>query len=231
MIIVDSREPKEIKDMFKNMGMEYEVKQLEIADYIVKYDGVAVAVERKTIYDYISSIEDGRLKNQLFNMSYAYELSYLVVVGYISMGLMETNFKREAYISSLVSSSLKRSPTGKGGQVVTVNVENDYDFALFIKSLDKFITEKKFDRIPAPPRPMKTHENIAQVGMMMAVPLVGEERARDLIKYFGSVQAVCNADIKELMKVPGVGKKTAEKIYKFVRNIKDGDENEKGKNT
>ena len=44
---------------------------------------------------------------------------------------------------------------------------------------------------------------------------IGATRKRDLLNYFGSVEAISEAGIKDLQKVNGISKKTAEKIYNY----------------
>ncbi len=50
-----------------------------------------------------------------------------------------------------------------------------------------------------------------------AIPDVGSERKRELLKYFGSVKQVRLASLSDLQKVPGIGKELAEKIYSHLR--------------
>lgn len=47
---------------------------------------------------------------------------------------------------------------------------------------------------------------------------VGAGRKRDLLNYFGSVEEISQAGIKDLQKVGGISKKTAEKIYNYFHN-------------
>lgn len=44
---------------------------------------------------------------------------------------------------------------------------------------------------------------------------IGSRRKRDLLNYFGSVEQISQAGIKDLQKVGGISKKTAEKIYNY----------------
>ena len=44
---------------------------------------------------------------------------------------------------------------------------------------------------------------------------IGPKKKRDLLNYFGSVEAIKNASIKDITKVDGINKKTAENIYKY----------------
>ncbi len=47
---------------------------------------------------------------------------------------------------------------------------------------------------------------------------IGSKRKRDLLNFFGSVEQIREADVAALMKVDGISKKTAEKIYKYFHN-------------
>ena len=60
-LIVDSRE-NSIKKM---LSVSFKVEQLEVGDFLIKKDRkIVCAIERKSIFDYASSISDGRNKNQ-----------------------------------------------------------------------------------------------------------------------------------------------------------------------
>ena len=50
---------------------------------------------------------------------------------------------------------------------------------------------------------------------------IGNKRKSDLLRYFGSVEDVSQATIKDLQKVEGISKKTAEKIYNYFHNKKN----------
>lgn len=47
---------------------------------------------------------------------------------------------------------------------------------------------------------------------------IGSKRKRDLLNYFGSAEEVAQASVKDLQKVAGISKKTAEKIFNYFHN-------------
>lgn len=47
---------------------------------------------------------------------------------------------------------------------------------------------------------------------------IGAKRKRDLLNFFGSAEQIKSASVSDLMKVDGISKKTAEKIYKYFHN-------------
>ena len=44
---------------------------------------------------------------------------------------------------------------------------------------------------------------------------IGNKRKHDLLNFFGSVEEISQASVKDIEKVPGINKKTAEKIYNY----------------
>ena len=78
-VIVDDREHKLMKvlDLRKDK-ITYEVKRLDIADIVVSKD---VAIERKEGADFISSIMDNRLFEQLLRLKDTYLYPILIIEG------------------------------------------------------------------------------------------------------------------------------------------------------
>jgi ERCC4-type nuclease len=157
-------------------------------------------------------MNDGRRDEQLYNMSYGFPLSYIVTIGSASRALRGTKMTLNAYISSLVGSSLKRAPDGVGGQVITVNLESETEFVLFLKYLDEKVKEGSFSRVPVmQKRAWKPEELLVYV--VSSLPGIGAKTANNLLKHFGSVRGVMNASKEQLMEVDGVGPKKAEEIH------------------
>jgi Fanconi anemia group M protein len=79
-IIVDQRETKLIELLEKEGGetFEYEIEQLDIADIITSKD---VAIERKEGGDFVTSIIDNRLFEQLLRLKETYSNPVLILEG------------------------------------------------------------------------------------------------------------------------------------------------------
>jgi len=79
-IIVDHRERKlkDLLDKKKKDIIKYESKQLDIADIVVSKN---VAIERKEGFDFIASIMDNRLFEQLLRLKESYETPILILEG------------------------------------------------------------------------------------------------------------------------------------------------------
>jgi len=217
MIYIDSHEPENVEFYFTSQFKDIQLKRktLEVGDYLVSVNDYKIAIERKDSSDYVSSLETGRLHNQLYQLSTNYEISFLIVVGSITEALLHSNLKKEAFLSSLVGASLKRSPSGKRGQIITLMVETMHDFAGCIYFIHKKLEKGDFDRRPVP-FGSKSDIDSCLVTLYSCFPMVSVERAKRLAKRFPSLKAIVNASVNDIMEVEGIGKKTAEKIYEFI---------------
>src|SRR5262249_10911876 len=45
------------------------------------------------------------------------------------------------------------------------------------------------------------------------IPLIGVKRRRDLLRYFGGIQGIAHASLDELIKVPGISRSLAQRIF------------------
>jgi len=212
-IVCHTNEPTEIKFYLKSNNIPIQESSTLPFDYLVVYDKKRIGVERKEASDFVASIMDGRLWEQLYAMSTLCPLNFLVVIGNITSVLIERKFPRSAYIGALVSSAIKTSPDGLSGYVSVVSLDTIYDFMEFLRLLCRKVTE---DDVRLPIKPInKTDLKSLQIQTLATLPGVGEVYAKELLDEFGSIYAVANASITQLEKV--LGRKRAEKVYKFLR--------------
>ena len=70
-LYADSREPKGILELLNSRVSNIETGNLDIGDFIIKDDNdeIKMIFERKTIADLMSSIKDGRYKEQSYRLS------------------------------------------------------------------------------------------------------------------------------------------------------------------
>ena len=55
---------------------------------------------------------------------------------------------------------------------------------------------------------------------MNHIPTIGEKRRKALLKYFGSIEKIKNAEVEELLEVEGMTIPSAEAVYSFFRQQK-----------
>ena len=78
MLLVDSREKKNVINILKRFNVEFEVTALSVGDFVVAEKGLVI--ERKTIADFVNSMRNGHLQKQLLQMN-QYENPYLLISG------------------------------------------------------------------------------------------------------------------------------------------------------
>ena len=52
--------------------------------------------------------------------------------------------------------------------------------------------------------------------VVAALPAIGPKAAQDLLNHFGSILDVMRASGEQLQEVPGIGKKTAQRVKKII---------------
>ncbi|MGQ9781745.1 MAG: ERCC4 domain-containing protein [Nitrososphaeria archaeon] len=198
-IIVDHRESKSsVPFLLKKMGIEIEFKLLEIGDYIISPE---IAVERKTLQDFVSSLFDGRLFYQIDNLTSSYPFPFLVIEGeYKNLECLIENPK--AVYGALVSLLLNY-------KVNLINVPSEEETAFILSSL-----AGQFSRKPSYPIKHVKKSNFfdQQVYVVSSLPFVGRAIATRLLDAFGSPKNVFLASVDELARIKGLGKKRARKI-------------------
>src|SRR3989442_13134832 len=78
MIIVERERKSGIPDLIREVGVKVEMTNLPIGDYIVAPETV---VERKSVYDFISSVFDGRLFDQCSRLKEHFEHPTIIIEG------------------------------------------------------------------------------------------------------------------------------------------------------
>lgn len=219
MIFYDYHEDRSlVPGLLKRLGVPLTRTELEVGDYVASGDE-NVVVERKEAGDYVSSLKDGSLQTQLYELSTNYPYAILLVEGIVTRALMQQKIKRQQLLSSLAGSILKRSPDGKRGVISMVNVDTPWDSALFLKYCrDKVTKEGGLVRIPSL-KAQKWKPEERSMGILAGFPGVGEVRARNIMRclHLNTLQKVMNAEVEGLVKVENVGPVVAHDIYRLSR--------------
>jgi Fanconi anemia group M protein len=174
---------------------------LSVADYVLSE---RVAVELKTVEDFVSSIIDGRLLQQLRDLR-QYAAPLLVIQG-----------TEDIYSVRKIHPNAIRGMFGAittGYRIPILWTKNAKDTAALIAVLLKRETED--DRAtPYEAKPQSDRE--LQEHIVAALPGIGITLARPLLEHFGSVAAVFSATHAELQGVPLIGPKKAQAIKDII---------------
>ncbi len=211
VIYADAREKKLIKILME-MGADVRVKQIDVGDFQIS---ASVGIERKTARDFVNSIVDGRLFNQLRNLAEAFERPILVIEG---RDFYHRNVHPNAIRGAIASAILDFN-------MPVVFTENERETALFLITLAKREQEEKNGTIAirVKKRPKRLEE--LQEFVVAGLPGVNTKLAKKLLQHFGSVRKVFSASEQELQKVEGIGRKKAREITKLLdARYGDGEE-------
>lgn len=187
------------------LGIKVEIKELKIADYIVK----DVAVERKTISDFISSMINKRLIRQLEEMQ-QYENKLLIVEGfdeeelYYDEGFREGGMHPNAVRGFLLSILLKY-------KVPIIFTKDCPDTARFIAVLAK----KQGKEISLNVNKKGLTSNEQKQFILEGFSGIGPTTSKKLLAKFKTLKNIFNAPEKEIEEI--LGKKT-EKFKKMIND-------------
>ena len=199
-IIVDYREKSSgLIDLLKNEGAFVDVKKVSYGDYIINE---TVTIERKTARDFLISIIDGRLFNQLSNMKKFCTNPILLIEG--NPYNTDLKFDRRAIKGALISAeTIWYIPV-----LFSRSKEDTKDiFMLIGNQIESYI-----DVVPLHvgyrPKRLKSK----QLYLLQGLPQIGPMLAKRLLKHFKSVSNAMNASVQDLTEIDGIGKVSAEKI-------------------
>ena len=205
-IVVDSRESRSgiIHKLSAIHGVTVEQRELSSGDYII---GDGVVVERKDATDFVNSIFEGRLFEQLAKMSIEYERFAVLIEGDIystrSAITPEALDGALSYISLLSGASLMFSPS------------LSHTPRILHRMATHVVHGLGYD-IPLRAKKPKEPARLAQF-IVEGLPGVGPTTAGKLLDHFGSAGAVFRASVTELVEVKGVGEKMAQAIVEALK--------------
>lgn len=182
--------------------IELRIERLEIGDYLVSE---RVVIERKTARDFISSIIDKRLFNQIAEMKEHYEKPVLIIEGCrLESARIHPHAVSGALSSIAINYAIPVIFTGnakKTAELILTMARQEQEGARKVSLIKK----KKADSF----RKM-------QLRVIESLPGIGESLALSLLNHFGSVERVFNATPSELMRLEKIGRKKADEIRRVI---------------
>ena len=192
-IIVDYREKNSlVVSELIHLGLRIEFKELKVADYIVK----DVAIERKTVSDFISSMINRRLLKQLEELQ-QYKNKLLIIEG---------TDEQELYTDS--EEKIGVHPNSVRGFLLSILIKHkipiiftkDYeDSAKFISILSK--RKHKELSLNVSKKSLNKKEQLQFI--LESFPGIGPKTARKLLEKFKTIKNIINAPQEELKEVLG----------------------------
>jgi len=210
MIVIDSREPKFILEKIKREGIDFEVKQLEVGDYLLP-DGIVI--ERKA-GDFLFSIMSGRLWDQLNNLRQA---DHPVLVIETKDIWKDMYYSKSRHIDKSFFGAL--AAIIYSYQIPVLTVQDTKDFVLLLKSL-----YNKTSKESSPKLYIKKGKTLREIQerLLANIPGISIKKASALLDHFRTIQNIANAEVEELSKIKGIGERLANNIVWVMKDEDKG---------
>lgn len=201
-IRVDRREQGKIIQRLERLeGVELEFVDLDVGDYELPN---GVVVERKSATDMVLSVVDQTLWENAAKLKATHEKVTYVVEG----DLYEPRFHQQALD---IHRALTHLTIALGISVLPSNDEDTSGMLIYLLGMNAQVDP---DPIARPAKPEK--RRAAAEFIVSGLPGVEPDLARDLLRQFGSVRDVLNADAEQLVKVDGMDLERAQRIESVV---------------
>ncbi|MES2155871.1 MAG: DEAD/DEAH box helicase [bacterium] len=202
-IIFDSREQAGgVVRHLHDLGCELEGRSLDIGDYVLSD---RVVVERKATADFVDSLVDGRLFEQMKAMK-TYPRPILVIEGESLYG--HRNVAAEAILGALASVSIDYG-------IPVLTTRDPLETARFLHAVAKREQQREQRKLAVRPgRPTTDREQ--QIFLLGGLPGVSAVLAERLLDTFGSVERVMAATASELARVDGIGEGKAAEMRRIL---------------
>ena len=209
LIFADYREKsnsivKELLEMNTNIKLD----SLEHADYILSSK---VGVELKHTEDFVNSIIDGRLLEQLKELKRNFEKPLIIIEG------REDLYNIRQIHPNAIRGMLATISVSFG--IPILNTKDNKETAEMLYTIAK--REQEFDKGTFNPHFEKKSTSVRehQEYIVSSFPNIGPNLAKELLKNFKTLKNIINANEEELKKVSGVG----EKIAKGIKEVGEGE--------
>lgn len=205
-IIADTREDRSkiAEGLAKLPGVTVERQELSSGDFIL---APGCAVERKSASDFILSVMQGRMFDQIARMQCEYEDVIVMIEG--SPYETRSDMAPEAIDGALSWLSLLSGVKVIQSPSVAVSPRLLWRMAIHKTHGLGYEVALRAGK-PKDPAPLARY-------LVEGLPGVGATMAKTLINHFGSPYAVFTASVSDFTAVKGVGKLSAEKIFNALR--------------
>lgn len=205
-ILMDTRESDETKEIL-NLFLKPKEKMLLVGDIIVNN---ILCIEHKKIDDFINSIFDDRLFNQISKMKNNFVHSYIMVSGSMSDLLNLANDKNcyNSTKAAIASCFVRGCPV--------IFCDNLPNMCEIIKILGEKLTDGKNRTISV----TKASIENDQLRLICSLPGISEKRGQALLDRFKSPMNIFNGFREDIIEINGIGDKTFNKMTEILnRNL------------
>lgn len=221
-LVIDNREPKELKTLIQDKIENIELKNLEIGDIIFldDDDNIVLIFERKSISDLISSIKDGRYSEQSFRLQ-EYPLHNHNIFYLIEGSLLNSRKQYNETIQKTVYSAMFSLSYSKGFSLLhTSGVVETAEFIIYF--FQKLVKDKSIKPFYQNINPIN---NTIQQEIIETNESKKNENNNDYVSHIKTSKKshITKENISEIMlsQIPNVSINTAKCIINEYNNIEN----------
>ena len=200
-----------IKEMVEE-NIQVNLERLEYADYILSS---RCGVEIKTVSDFVDSIIDARLLEQIKNMKNNFERPVIVIEG--SEDIYSV---RNVHHNSILGMMATIAVSYGIPIIQTKNFKETASLLQIIARREQAETSKDFN-VHADRKPTSLKEQ--QEYFISSLPGINLTLSKPLLKHFKTIKNIVNASAEELQKVEKIGPAKAKQIKEVVESEYNGD--------
>jgi Fanconi anemia group M protein len=209
-IIVDDRERNaKLLDLL-NEKFDVQRERLDVGDFIVSD---RIVIERKTLEDFLASLIDKRIFEQIQKMKASFQKPIIVVEG--SLNIEDLFYLRNIHPNA-IRGLLLTIMVDEGIPIIFTKDEEETVNLLEILARREQIEQKRMPQIKVVKK-VKTIAD-AQEALIASIPGINRQLAINILSYFKNPKNIANASISELIEVPLIGKEKAKRIYEVFNN-------------
>lgn len=231
-VIIDSNEKKRGIRAYNYYINTYEVnvKPLDYGDYLfLTSDGKKAIFEFKTCEDFISSMENKSLFQELSNQTINNEYSYLIICGnwedsfdYLYFNVSHYRYKYKT--KRMLNNRLTNQINGAIQRIYAMYIpiifaENEEDaFSKMLKISSKIADSKKYGGVV---RPSHKHLEITPVEYFLSgIDGIGEKKSKNITDELGlnCLEDLCEKKPSDFLSVHYINEKNVKEIWKRIHN-------------
>ncbi len=214
-VFVDYREKSSnVSRILEKREICVKESSLDVGDYVVSN---RVCIERKTVSDFLGSVINQRIFDQLSRLATAYEKPLLIIEGEPRRLYSERDMHANTIRGVLSSIAVDYG-------VPIIWTENALETAEMVSWIA--YREQKSDKRKPAIRPCKKARdfNQSQEFLVAGLPHVNSKFSRRLLEHFGSPKEVFSATEEKLMEVDGLGREKVKRIFDMLNCVYENKE-------
>lgn len=226
---IDSRETKGSKlvslvenKLKKQVSLSVERKWLEIGDYVIN----DICFEAKSVIDFINSVQNKRIWNQIDNMDRHYKNNFVIIYGDLKQGIKQilekSNTKTSPQIRAIMYENKFMSAIGRISLDTDTQVMWVKDEVVASNIIVTIAKMQKYQRDIIQPQLIKriTTDDL-RLDVLTCIKGISIKKAKLLIKRFGSIMEIGEQTVEEIQQIEGIGETLAQRILQTLNSERE----------